>query len=1082
MLCRRRINPGVDMSHPVPESDSKSYPSIRRTIFLLVFFSSGILPAAEPDTDALAAWLLREQIPSASPAAVRPAVDENLRLLADLLEAPELALLETFKHQIGHEVEVELRSRTDMVIPQRVEYGVIYAERSLSGGTSALELKLSDLSFREILKRCALLPPPRNFLLGGWVYLRTGQEETAAELFRRSQHPLGESLANALEQHRQQTTVLEREARVMELRAQADEVFELLLYRLRLHDDSDTAENRLLKLRRRGFEAEELERLHPFIADYRRRYAEIERSEFQRRVLDIVDASVPNLPLYVDEGMLEEALEKLRARNPVGTLEVRHMEIVDSGLVLDLSNNRQLQDVSPLASLPLVSLNLSHTLVADLTPLLGTPLRELNVENTRINSLNVFQGFTRLRKLAVSPIVLGVDFSVTQGRILDGNLEPLSSLPLVSLKIVRLGSSSHVLNLSPLSGGALEHLHLENLAGKLLVEDSTRLPRLKHLHINGVGPHHLPELTGLHHLFNDHLETLDLSFVRPGFSPGMLRSFPLTRLRWSGIPDPIDLPSLKGMSITSLDFSGSALRDLSPFSGLPLEFLDISSTSVRDLTPLSGMPLRILIAASTEVDDLSALSGSLMERLILTNTKITSLAPLRGLPLQELDLRGTGVQDTHELGEWTIANLKMTTVRAVKATPEIPAQPGGRTDSPLTVAEARAAYTFLLDQAGIGQQNPDDHESVHLVLRKARLSERHIDFLERTVKHFRERFTDTAYLQEREPLLRLLEHLRPDIPLYFDDAMFQTLVENLQKSNPHCDLKIRSVQISDTGYTLDISRNPGLTDLTPLSGTPLRGLAADWTDIATLRPLRGLPLQRLSLLRTRVDRLDDLRHLPLLEDFAFSKVHPVHGIPHLENIDAHLIALSRLNLKTLRLSGLHQPDLTALIGLPLETLRLEGVRNRIASLAPLAGLPLRHLTLTGAEDPRQTWRASVGELSSLRACPLESVHLRGLAIDHLNFLKGTRPTSVVLTMLDRLQDIAPLREMPLETLDLSFTAVSDLGPLSQMPLQSLNISNTRVMDLSPLKTLPLKSLNIQGTPVESLEPLSHIPTLEKLAR
>jgi len=1091
------------MSHPLPDSDSKPYPSIKRTVSLLFFFFTGILSASESDTDALAGWLLREQSSSPSHEAVRPAVNKDLRPLVELLETPEQAVLETFRQQIGQEVEVELRSGSVVVVPRRVEHGVIYVGRRFIRGETELALSLSDFSFREILKRCAQLPPPRNFLLGGWVYLRTGQEEAAVELFRRSQHPLGESLANGLERHRHQATVLEREAQIRELRAQADEMFAQLLYLLHLYEGPDSGEESLVALRRRAFDPEELERLHRYTAEYRRRYAALELSAFQRRVLEIVEASVPNRPLYVDEAVVQAALDKLRARNPAGTLQVRHLEILDSGLSLDLSGNRQLQDLSPLASLPLVSLDLRNTLVSDLTPLHGSPLRELNVENTRINTFNAFQGLTRLRKLALAPVVLGADFSVTPGRILDGNLEPLSSLPLESLKIVRLGSAAHILDLSPLSGSALEHLHLENLAGKVVVEASTRFPRLKHLHINGIGSHHLPELTGLPYLFSDQLQILDLSFVRPGFSPGILRTLPLTRLRWSGIPDPLDLPALEGMPLTSLNFNRSPLRDLRAFSGLPLEFLDISSTTVTDLSPLAGMPLRVLNAASTDVDDLSALSGSLLVRLILRDTKITSIAPLHGLPLQELDLRGTGIQDVHELGEMSIPNLRLSTLRAEEGAPEIQAPPEDQTVNSESDAGARAAYHSLLQQAGIGENNPDDLASVHLALRKARFSAPYIEFLHRTLKHFRDQFADTAYLQAREPVLHLLEHLQPDLPLYYDDALFQNLVEQIQKRNPGCDLKIRDVQISDTGYTLDISRNRGLTDLTPLAGTPLRGLVADQTDITTLRPLRRLPIQRLSLQHTRVDRLDDLRHLPLLEDFAFSKTHPVHGFPHLENIDAQLPALSRLNLKTLWLSGLHQPDLTALIGLPLETLRLEGVRNRIDSLAPLAGLPLRHLTLTGAEDPRQTWRTRVEGLSSLKACPLESIHLRGLAIDQLDFLEGTRPKFLVLSMLDRLQNIAPLRDMPLETLDLSFTAVSDLGPLSLMPLQelnlantqvkaltplirmqlhTLNLSNTQVKDLSPLKTMPLKSLNIQGAPVENLEPLSHIPTLENLAR
>jgi serine/threonine protein kinase len=76
----------------------------------------------------------------------------------------------------------------------------------------------------------------------------------------------------------------------------------------------------------------------------------------------------------------------------------------------------------------------------------------------------------------------------------------------------------------------------------------------------------------------------------------------------------------------------------------------------------------------------------------------------------------------------------------------------------------------------------------------------------------------------------------------------------------------------------------------------------------------------------------------------------------------------------------------------------------------------------------------------------------------------------------RLTDLAPLRGLSLESLDLqSNPGLSDLGPLTGMPLEKLNLNGTHVEDLSPLKRMPLVSLKCRGTRVRDLAPLRRSP-------
>jgi hypothetical protein len=74
-----------------------------------------------------------------------------------------------------------------------------------------------------------------------------------------------------------------------------------------------------------------------------------------------------------------------------------------------------------------------------------------------------------------------------------------------------------------------------------------------------------------------------------------------------------------------------------------------------------------------------------------------------------------------------------------------------------------------------------------------------------------------------------------------------------------------------------------------------------------------------------------------------------------------------------------------------------------------------------------------------------------------------------------LRDLAPLKEMPLTSLDIGATQVADLSTLRGMKLTTLNCFKTQVSDLEPLAGMPLTSLNLLDCPkLHDLAPLTQM--------
>lgn len=114
--------------------------------------------------------------------------------------------------------------------------------------------------------------------------------------------------------------------------------------------------------------------------------------------------------------------------------------------------------------------------------------------------------------------------------------------------------------------------------------------------------------------------------------------------------------------------------------------------------------------------------------------------------------------------------------------------------------------------------------------------------------------------------------------------------------------------------------------------------------------------------------------------------------------------------------------------------------------------------------------ADVEDLTPLKGLPLRGIDLYGNPITDVQALEGMPLQAVYLENTD-VTDLSPLRDMSLQALYLSNTPVEDLSPLQGMPLQELNLVGTPVTDLSPIAELPLRMLWLNDTPVEDIRPL-----------
>ena len=151
-------------------------------------------------------------------------------------------------------------------------------------------------------------------------------------------------------------------------------------------------------------------------------------------------------------------------------------------------------------------------------------------------------------------------------------------------------------------------------------------------------------------------------------------------------------------------------------------------------------------------------------------------------------------------------------------------------------------------------------------------------------------------------------------------------------------------------------------------------------------------------------------------------------------------------------------------------------RDAFTDLSGLVGIPLTSLKIDGCKK--------LQDLTPLRGMPLKELFISGWGPAHpmitdLTPLKGMPLERLELCGLGNLTDIGPLHGMHLSRLDLAFSKVTDLRPIKGMPLKWLRL--TRVWDLadiSPLKGMPLEYLQVDGTAIKDMSPVKGITGLE----
>jgi tetratricopeptide (TPR) repeat protein len=305
------------------------------------------------------------------------------------------------------------------------------------------------------------------------------------------------------------------------------------------------------------------------------------------------------------------------------------------------------------------------------------------------------------------------------------------------------------------------------------------------------------------------------------------------------------------------------------------------------------------------------------------------------------------------------------------------------------------------------------------------------------------------------------------------------------------------VQLDATGVPV--------SDFTPILALRLRELSIANTSFGSLTALRGMPLESLTMSIPGIASLAPLTSMPLRE-------------LRLQSCDA-LKDIAALGLKAVERLSLNAPiqgaaaltDLGALRGRPLSELTLVGQRG-ISDVSPLKGLPLLSLDISGT---------AVTDIKPVLGPALRQLNLTDSAVTDLRPLAGSRveslnispqrirhgiaelPAVTSLRSVNGMPTADFLRWVELQRLILASNpaytwngsavyeagkpvelrfpgGLQNLGPLKGLPLRVLVAPSGPYSDLTPLQGMPLTYLDISLSGVTKITALAAIPTLSKL--
>ncbi len=761
-------------------------------------------------------------------------------------------------------------------------------------------------------------------------------------------------------------------------------------------------------------------------------------------------------------------LERLVAPND-GVRQLAGIEYATNLQSLDLHRN-DIADLSPLAGLTaLTYLHLSDNAIFDVTPLANlTSLWWLGLDDNAIADVSPLAGLTALTQLTLD-----------NNDIAD--VSPLADM--TALTALRLGGND-IADVSPLSG--LTSLTYLSLGGNGIADLSplADMTALTQLYLGGNGISDLSPLAGMTALTHLRLGWNDISDVSPlaGLTAlnqlGLYRNdiadlsplADMTSLTYLGLSNNgiADVTPLAGMTaLTGLYLGGNAIADVTPLAGMTaLTGLYLGGNAIADVTPLAGLTaLTWLWLHSNDIADLSPLAGmTALTRLHLGGNGISDLSPLADMTsLTYLGLSNNGIADVTPLADmtaltelWLYGNdiADLSPLAGMTALTVLWLSSNGISDlSPL--ADMTALTVLWLSSNGISDLSP--------LADMTALTELYLGG---------NGIADVTPLAGMASLtnLDLSNNETSDVSPLSGLTSLTTLklhgnrIANLGPLSSLASLtrlELHSNQIVDLGplsgltslTTLNLSNN-GISDLSPLVGND--GLSdGDAVDLR-LNPLswqsRESHIPTLLQRGVEVESDAPARELPEVPDAELRRA--AERAMRRQRVDL-------ATLPSLDASGLGIGDLAGLEGAAsLRGLFLDG--NRIADIAPLAGLRLSVLTLA---------RNSVEDLAPLA----DMGTLVSLALDG-NSLHGLPPLPPRLEYLylsdNSLSDIDSLADLRLIELDVSANRIASLAPLAgHNGLEYLHVHDNEVSDLSPLSFESLKELHFRDNAVRDLSPL-----------
>lgn len=189
------------------------------------------------------------------------------------------------------------------------------------------------------------------------------------------------------------------------------------------------------------------------------------------------------------------------------------------------------------------------------------------------------------------------------------------------------------------------------------------------------------------------------------------------------------------------------------------------------------------------------------------------------------------------------------------------------------------------------------------------------------------------------------------------------------------------------------------------------------------------------------------------------------------------------DLLTFRISSQARLDLSALKGLPLQSIRI--TNSNISNFAFLENMPLVDVMLFGC--------SLATDLSSFRNLKLKSLHLEAVGATDLSPFANAELNTLILKNVNY-TTLKPFAHQPIKELELygaksidpnefinfklqkltfNYSNITDLSFLNVQDLKHLTINGGRLSELNFLKNAPLEYLHLYQMPVKNISPLQN---------